>query len=193
MQNNAQIPEFEAKVNYPYSVLPHGVYECDDQALRDRFVRRFPESLTRLDICDGFLRLRAEITLLGLAATQWVDGSFVESKPDPDDVDVVSFCDYDDLNRLVVSLGQAFVQLLGGQESTKATYRTHTFLVPSCPPGHPYHRVFEASRRYWRNWLGKTREIPDPPGPDLPGHPKGFLRMALGTNPPAIETGRNVP
>jgi hypothetical protein len=193
MATQQLIPEFEAKANYPYSVLPDGVYPCSEQTLRERFVNQFPDSSSRRTICDGFLRLRGEIESLGLSATQWVDGSFVESKPDPGDVDVVSFCDYDFLNRIVARIDPAFVQLLDGRESTKAVYQTHTFLVLSCQPGHPYHLVFEKTRRYWRKWLGKTRELPNLPGPDLPSHPKGFLQMTLGGAAPAIDTGRSAP
>lgn len=193
MARPRHIPEFESKISYPFPVLPDGVYECDETMFQERFVGRFPASTTRQEICAGFLRLRAEVANNGLSATQWVDGSFVEGKPDPVDVDVVSFCDYDSLNQLVADTAQAAVQLLNGRESTKVNYHTHTFLVPSCPPGHAYHSVFEMWRRYWRNWLGRTREIPNPPGPNLPGYRKGFLEMTLGAAAPAIDSGRSVP
>jgi hypothetical protein len=193
MEPMGQIPGFVPQANYPYQVLPDGVYPCDELDLREVFVGGFEASRTREVICGGFLKLRAEITKLGISATQWVDGSFVESKLDPGDVDVVSFCDYDALNGLVVPAQQAIVQLANGGEATKASFQTHTFLVPSCSPSHAYHPVFEAYRSYWRTWFGKTREIPNPPGPDLPGHLKGFLQMTLGGAAPTIETGRSAP
>jgi hypothetical protein len=60
--------------------------------------------------------------------------------------------------------------------------------------GHPFHPVFEQARQYWRNWFGKTREIPNPPGPHLPGRPKGFVQMALGdaAQAPVIAMERGV-
>ena len=127
--------------------------------------------------------------------TQWVNGSFVEGKPDPGDVDVVSFCDYDFLNSLGYERQRLVVQLLNGREATKSRYQTHTFLIPSCPPGHPYRLVFEQARVYWRTWFGKTRDIPNPPGPDLPGRVKGFLQMTLGEagQAPVISSERTAP
>jgi hypothetical protein len=187
------LPGFVPQASYPYQVLPDGVHSCDETDLREVFVRGFEGSSSREVICEGFLKLRAEVSSLGISATQWVDGSFVESKLDPGDVDVVSFCDYDALNRLVAPAQQALVQLVNGREATKAVFQTHTFLVVSCSAGHHYHPVFEAARSYWRTWFGKTREIPNPPGPDLPGHPKGFLQMALGIAAPMVETGRSAP
>jgi hypothetical protein len=187
------IPDFVPRDQYPYRVLPDGVYPCDEAELRQVFVVGFEDSKSRGIICEGFLNLRDEVMKLGVSATQWVDGSFVETKLEPGDVDVVSFSDYDALNGLVASAQQAIVQLVNGGEVTRAAFRAHTFLVPSCLPGHPYHLVFEEYRSYWRNWFGKTREIPNPPGPDLPGHPKGFLQMTLGVAAPTVETGRSAP
>ena len=44
--------------------------------------------------------MRREAEELATSAARWVDGSFVESKLDPGDVDVVTFVDYDTVNRL---------------------------------------------------------------------------------------------
>jgi hypothetical protein len=45
----------------------------------------------------------------------------------------------------------------------------------------------------WRTWFGKTHDIPNPPGPNLPGRAKGFLQMVLGTagQAPVIASERN--
>jgi hypothetical protein len=187
------IPDLLPQVGYPYSLLPDGVHACDEEALRLHFVDRFPGSRTRRTIYEGFRLLRHEAISRAITATQWVDGSFVEGKPDPGDVDVISFCDYDFLNGLDSESQRFVVQSLGGREATKARYQTHTFLVPSCPTGHPYRLVFEQARAYWRTWFGKTREIPNPPGPNLPGRAKGFLQMALGAvgEAPIIASERN--
>lgn len=189
------IPDLIPQVGYPYSLLPDGVHPCDEGALRLHFVDRFPDSRTRRGIYDGFRLLRQEAAGRGIAGTQWVDGSYVEGKPDPGDVDVVSFCDYAFLNSLDTEGQRFMVQSLNGGEATKATFQTHTFLVVFCPPGHPYRPVFDQARAYWRAWFGKTRDIPDPPGPDLPGRVKGFLQMTLGEagQAPVITPERNAP
>ncbi len=185
------IPEFEQREGYPFALLPEGVYPCDAVAFRSHFVERFPGSRTRRVICDGFLQLRHEAVGHGIGATQWVDGSFVERKPDPGDVDVVSFCDYDWLNQLGSASQEAVLQLLNGGAATKARYHTHTFLVPACGMGHPYFPQFEAARQYWRTWFGRTRPLANPAGPPHPGHAKGFLQMPLGEAGPDVSTARS--
>jgi hypothetical protein len=194
MDATSLIPEFEAKDRYPFGVLPDGVHACDEGTFRSRFVDRFPESSTRGPICEGFFLLRREALGFGIVATQWVDGSFVEGKPDPGDVDVVTFCDYDFLNSLATPAEHFAVECLNGRGATKARYHTHTFLVPSCGADHPYHPVFEAARTYWRHWFGKTRDIPNPPGPDLLGYPKGLVEMKLGdpARAPVIHPERGI-
>jgi hypothetical protein len=176
-------------------LLPEGVHPCDEETFRAHFVNPFPASQTRTAICQGFFQLRRAVLVCGIAATQWVDGSFVEGKLDPGDVDVVSFGDYEMLNNLDTESKDLVVQLLGGREATKALYHTHTFLIASCPVDHPYYAVFEQARSYWRNWFGKTRDVPSPSGPTLPGRSKGFVQMTLGNAglAPIVSTERGVP
>jgi hypothetical protein len=173
-------PDFVSQPGYSRKVLPDGVHPCDEATFHGRFVLSFPGNACRHAICKGLFSLRARAAALGVVGVQWVDGSFVEDKPDPGDVDVVTFCDYDFLNCLPRPAQDALVPLLNGQEAAKAEYHTHTFLVASCAPDHPYFQAFEPIRLYWRHWFGRTRETPNPPGPNLPGVPKGFVRIALG-------------
>ena len=164
------IPGFQVLDGHDYDVLPDGVYSTDEATFYDRFVGQMPESTTREDICRGFMQLRGESRERGILARQWVDGSFVESKPDPEDVDVVTFCDYDELNALRDEDQRFVEERLAAGEATKMPYRTHTFLVPSCNSEHEYYGVFEHYRRYWRTWFGTTRT----------GQRKGIIEMAIG-------------
>jgi hypothetical protein len=169
-----RLPDLEFRERYGFQVLPDGVHRCGEDDLKKRFVTDFPASTTRGVICDGFLRLRRDAQTQGIHAIQWIDGSFVESVLDPEDADVVSFCDYDSLNGLAPESLHFVASKLNAEESTKEEYCTHTFLVPSCRPDHPYYDVFEKSRRYWRRWFGQTNPKR---GPMVP---KGMLEMVLG-------------
>lgn len=73
------------------AVLPEGIHPCEERDLLVTFVKAFPNSRNRLKILVGFLRLRADFLEHEIYATQWVDGSFVTGKPEPEDVDVVAF------------------------------------------------------------------------------------------------------
>jgi hypothetical protein len=181
--NRYALPEFEARQSYPYGVLPVGIHDCDEQGLRECLVERFPESTTRPRIFESFLRFRRQLTDYGMSGAQWVDGSFVEGNPDPRDIDVVSICDYDLYNQIAGEVGEAITQLFDDTYISKANFDTDAFLVLSCAPDHPFYEQFVSDSNYWRNWFGRTRDIENPPGKDLPGHPKGIVRLMLGDLP----------
>lgn len=163
----------------PYKVLPFDIYDCDEQELERRFVAEFPHSNTRSDIYEGFIKLRNEALAQGIQATQWVDGSYLTSKNDPDDIDVVTFVDYDAVNALSQPQLDFLNNNLNGGESTKKDYSTHTFFVPSCEPTHPYFVVFEHWRLYWLEKWGNTYEDKNTGKKE----PKGFLKMSVGSGP----------
>lgn len=189
-------PPFEARPEYPYKVLPDGVFPLSTSELETVFVKEFPGSKTRPLIMQGFFSLRTEAEQQGIVATQWVDGSFVESKKDPGDVDVVTFCDYDFISGLPQPVQIFLQEKLSAGTKTKPVYLTHTvMLVPSCPQGHPFFPVFEQWRLYWRKWLGRTYDKNDPRGDEQPRHKKGFCSLTLGesSKAPTIEVGGNTP
>ena len=178
--SSSALPAFESRDPYPFRVLPDGVHRVDEVTFRQQLVDAFPDSQTRRAICDGFFLLRQDALSRHVIATQWIDGSFVESKLDPEDIDLVTFIDYD----FYVALGPAVQEFVLGclkaGEMTKPQYGCHTFLVPSCLPGHPFHAEFEKARTYWRKWFGQTREEPIRPGARFPSIPKGIIEMPLG-------------
>ena len=173
--------------DYPLPVLPDGVHSCTEDELHEHFVEGFTGSPRRQRIFDGFIRLRTEFVRMGIPATQWVDGSFVEGKPEPGDIDVVTYVDYDLLNGLAPDRQTALIELMGGRESTKAAYLTHTFLVPFAKPEHPYFDVYEAARKDWRTWFGRTRNY-QVEGAARSGVPKGIVQLVTDDagEPPAV-------
>ncbi len=187
------IPEFEARAGYPYEVLPDGVHATDEPGFRRRLVDSIRPSQTRPTVCDGFLALRAEAVAKGICATQWVDGSFVESKADPGDLDLVTFIDFEAFNALPQTARDFAGLVLAGEESTKLMYRCHTFGVLSCDASHGYFGTFERARQYWRKWFGRAFDSAHPGGASQPMHLKGFVSLALGdvAQAPVISAARS--
>ncbi|MCC7495093.1 MAG: hypothetical protein IT204_22285 [Fimbriimonadaceae bacterium] len=187
------VPEFEQRPGYPFGVLPDGVHRTDEPGFRARFVAAVAASATRSVICDGFFRLRAEAVAQGIGGTQWVDGSFVESKVDPGDVDVVTFTDYDGVNALPQAAQESVGLVLAGRASTQPAYWCHTFLVLSCDASHEYFGTFERHRAYWRKWFGRAFDKEHPAGDRQPEHTKGLVSLALGdaAQAPVISVARS--
>lgn len=171
------LPAYESS-----GLLPDGVHAATPQDLESRCVLPFPTSTTRADIFAGFTSYQNALAALGLNVTQWVDGSFVDQlRLDPEDVDVVSFCDSANLNTAFVAHGASINALLNGGKSTQATYKTHTFLRVHFPAGHAMGASFEAQRKYWRNWFSTPQDYTGPIKTPAPHRGrKGIVQMNIG-------------
>lgn len=54
-------------------------------------IERFAFSKKRIEIIRGFMTLRQNLSTLGFRGHQWIGGSFVQNKEEPNDIDVVTF------------------------------------------------------------------------------------------------------
>lgn len=59
-------------------------------ATLQEFIQRFATNRRRAKVLKGFLQLRSRLLDFEFQGLQWVDGSFVENKDRPNDVDVVT-------------------------------------------------------------------------------------------------------
>ena len=165
-----ELPNFNEQ-----GLLPVGVYGCEPEKFRDHFVAAFPQGNgNRETICKGFFQFRSDAETQDICGLHWINGSYVTNKPEPNDIDVVTFSDYDNLESLNDKAKSFVLDVINGREKSEVNYMTHAFLVPCCGEDHPYYNYFEDSRNYWRKWFGKTRN----------GERKGFIKMSLGPSGP---------
>ena len=171
------IPEFDTR-----GLLPDGVYSASASEMHERCVADFPGSTRRPTVIASFIRYQEAVAALGVNATQWVDGSFVDrTRLDPDDVDVVNFCEQANLNSLSPAAQAQIEPLLDGDVKTKPQYDTHSFLIVRFPPGHPFESSFEANRKYWRDAWSKAQDYSGFTKKLAPWRgKKGFLQMKVG-------------
>jgi hypothetical protein len=77
-------------------ITPSEKITVDLETLQYYFVDNFPESETRKDLFDNYLRyLDAFVKEITPNFTQWINGSFVTQKENPKDIDFVTFVDAD--------------------------------------------------------------------------------------------------
>lgn len=75
----------------PYTIIPSTFEDFEDI-----LVNAFPMDSTRHIILEGYKRYLASLKdVIKSNFYQWVDGSFVTEKMNPNDIDVVIFVDYD--------------------------------------------------------------------------------------------------
>lgn len=88
-------------------------------------IEKLATSLKRCEILHGWLAHRAELRKLGYnRGFQWLDGSFVENKPEPNDLDIVTFIYQED-----VSIGSPDESKILGREVAKNEYKLDLFTV----------------------------------------------------------------
>lgn len=181
------LPAFTAN-----GLLPEGVHPNTEEELKERCVDPFYLSNTRKDIFDGLCSYRGELASLGVCSTQWINGSFVdETRRNPEDVDLVNFCDQGRLNSLPSASKSRVLEIIGAGEKTVPTHKCHSFLVIEYPAGHPMAATFEQKRRYWREWFAMPQEYTRTDKFPAPHRgQKGFVSMTVGNSSeaPTIST-----
>lgn len=149
--------------------LPPGFHDWPLEQVDDKLVRGFPQSLTRLEIAEGYSHLIAELARVGLRADQWLGGAFCTAEINPSELDLVSIMDKDALDNLAPE-DQAAVQRLFLGPGSKGEFRCESFLCVVVPPGHPHYRQTQAIQAYWKGWFGFDRL----------GVAKGIVRVQAG-------------
>lgn len=160
-----ELPDFN-----PVGVLPPGIHTANEEMLRRRFVAGFPESLTRSEVFQSLLALRAILRDMTDALLQWIDGSFVEGKRDPNDVDLVNFLSYDALNAMESDRARLLLRIAKGIAVSPSTRLCDIHFALVVDADHALYNDCERLRLYWRRWFGFTRS----------GVVKGFVSLPLG-------------
>lgn len=173
--------------DYPYPVLPPKAYTADLPAIQERFVVDFPGSKRRSMLFEGLARWVGDVQCFEVPLTVWIDGSFVEGKEDPDDVDLWTFADGVAFLAMTKNQQLDFLDLVMGDKNTLRGYHCHTFCSIVAPSGHPRECWNEHERRGALHHWGQTRPAEKSTGKTYSArYPKGFVVLSIGKYPPEI-------
>lgn len=132
-------------------LTPYEVIETDFATFEAVFVNTFPVSLTRRGIFEAYIDYLNRLTgAFGTGFHQWLGGSYITRKPNPEDLDVVTFLDYqryESQPRLLWEFRQTRLQ---------QKQRIDGYLVPVYPEGHPKRSLFESDQIQWRFDFGRN-------------------------------------
>ena len=151
--------------------LTPGIHQAKISEVRLRFVVQFSRSNTRSAIFEGYERYITQLLADVSSAKQFLNGSFVSSKNDPGDIDIVTFADADMIDALPYE-AQLRLEALFDAESAKANYSCDAYFCPILPEGHPDHARTRASRKYWMGEFGYDRV----------DNPKGIIEVSISRN-----------
>ena len=130
-------------------------------------VDSFPLSSSRHQIFEGYKRYTEKLTdILGNGFYQWVDGSFVTDKMNPNDIDVVTFIE----SGLFVKNEKKLIHLIAPE--SKLLYGVDAAFVGVYSLNHPLRIVTDWDITFWKDFYGNTR--PDTQKKQMP---KGFIQL----------------
>lgn len=123
----------------PYEVIP-----TDFETFEQVFVGGFEESNTRkliFEAYSGYLNQLRQI--VGEGFYQWIDGSFITRKINPNDIDLVTFLNFEQLQQHEKSLNTLRKMRYEGKKYLD------NYFVPTYPGEHSNFTFFEIDRLEW--------------------------------------------
>jgi hypothetical protein len=148
-----------------YGALPEGIFKPQLKEFKDRYVKEFVGSSTRPIIYKGFIELSMDQLRAGIFLKQWIDGSYITSKEEPNDIDMVTF-----FNGIDHRIGRSQVY---SSTQMKERYHCDSYIAAVYPENDPRFSLSKDTIEYWRKWWGHDRN----------NRLKGFIEFDL--NAPA--------
>ena len=143
--------EFDSRGN----LKPYGKINLTLEKLKQYFVSDFPASTSRERIFDSYQSFiesfRHEITT---DFVQWINGSFVTRKSNPEDVDFVTLIDHQIYEQKRKAIEERF-----RREGARSIFQyVDAYVVKMYPIHHQRRWVSEYDLVYWRNWFSETKK-----------------------------------
>lgn len=144
-------------------LMPYTAVTADLESFKETFVGGFPDSATRGGIFNNYQDWLATFrsTVCQTGFYQWIDGSFVTRKNNPNDLDIVTFVDHAVYLEKERNIG-AFKSLKFRKETKLDLYFANVY-----PANHALRKNFEFDSAYWLDLFSKNR---------LKQH-KGFIQI----------------
>lgn len=145
-------------------VLVPGFHDCTYDEFCSTLVDEFPTSQRRRLIADTLLDFSSEVFSIGIPYEFWVDGSYVTSKINPNDADIILFFQYQHMNA-INPLRDTFRKKYYGILDIYFWYAVSPENQKIVSPA-DYCKIVN-TRNYWRGQFGFDRE----------DNPKGIVRL----------------
>lgn len=137
----------------------------------DLFVNTFEENSTRWKLFDYYNHYTKDfVDRITGNFTQWINGSFVTNKQNPNDIDLVMLIDLH-----IVEEKESLIrnEFLG--EAVYQKYGIDVYLVILYPENHKLHYWTRSDLLYWNDWFTKGKM-----DKRKQRHPKGYLEIKFG-------------
>lgn len=165
------LPPLEDTPGIRERILPAGTYSATVEEIRETFVSAFPASVRRPLIYQGWTQFRALVRRLVPVQSEFIDGSFVTDRLNPDDIDLSLWVRASDIDSLPPNDALALEAVMG----RRFQFLCDAYLVPICDEGHRLYPHFtwikEKTARYWAAYKDLNDEV-------IPGITKGYVEVS---------------
>ncbi len=113
----------------------------------------FAINITRNQLFQNYIAYTASLKELcnNETLTQWIDGSFVTQKAEPNDIDLVTFVSF----HIIDELGDKLLNYK--YPASKNVFGVDAYLVRYYPRNHKHYSIHQADYAYWMDHFNKTR------------------------------------
>ncbi|WP_371731977.1 hypothetical protein [Spirosoma sp. KCTC 42546] len=138
------------------NLIPYALISLNPSDIFTYFVAPFPESTARPILHNHYLSYVNDLThLLNQSIHQWLGGSFISAKINPNDIDCVNLIVFNE--SLEESIDSLIPYLLIG--GSRDTYYVDGHLIAIYPPtDERYEAITLPSINYWQAFLMKDRQ-----------------------------------
>lgn len=134
-------------------IKPHDIIETDLESIQRIFVEGMPLSTTRKIIFESFMAYNEDLrNIISTGFTQWIDGSFVTQKRNPNDIDLVTFVDFK-----IYNAKEREIDLLRAKRLKRGNL-VDGYFVAIYPKEHPLSKIYEIEQTKWRFHFSTDRQ-----------------------------------
>ncbi|HEV7351075.1 DUF6932 family protein [Telluribacter sp.] len=150
------------------NVTPAHKVNLNIDDVKQIFVNSFEPDSTRYPIFKRYEQFLADFAnLVTPTFTQWINGSFISTSVNPNDIDFVTLIDAE-----IYQLHQALIEQWFRLQGARNLYGVDAYTIRHYPEHHERRWQTEMDLAYWNNWFSRTRA-------NRAGHKfnKGFVEL----------------
>ena len=152
------------------NLQPYKKVSLSLEEFEDFFVNQPSDNSQRKDIFERYLNFVHDFSKhVSQQFTQWINGSFVTAKKHPNDIDFVTFIDYQLFEEKEKLIHENF-RLAGA----KKKYDVDAYTVKQYPEEHVKYMLYRSDWVYWYHWFSQTKK-----NRAKKKYPKGFVEIAF--------------
>lgn len=146
-------------VDFP-AVLELGIHKKTMTEFEAWVTTQFPNPEPRVRLLKHFQKLTIKIQEFKIPFDVWIDGSFLTTKPQPLDIDLLILAKKRDVNKLSLDQQDRFYSFFSNEN------KHNIKMLYSCDMSY----IIKGQKRdydFWYSWFSKSRQ----------GQPKGFISI----------------